>query len=89
VRSELASLVSFRALNLMQSWPMTGLFDLIFCRNVMIYFDQATREKLVSRFAAQLAPGGYLCLGHSESIHPGTAPFRLVGKTIYCKTDAT
>jgi len=88
VQSELASLVSFRTLNLMQPWPMTGLFDIIFCRNVMIYFDQPTREKLVSRFAAQLTPGGYLCLGHSESIHAGTAPFKLVGKTIYRKTDA-
>lgn len=86
LQPEIASLVSFRSLNLLQSWPMNGLFDLIFCRNVMIYFDQATREKLVTRFAAQLAPEGYLCLGHSESIHAGTAPFKLVGKTIYRKS---
>ena len=70
-------------LNLLHAWPMKGPFDVIFCRNVMIYFDQSTREKLVSRFADMLAPGGYLCIGHSESIHAGTAPFKLVGKTIY------
>jgi chemotaxis protein methyltransferase CheR len=55
----------------------------ILCRNVMIYFDQATRERLVERFAQILAPGGYLCIGHSESIHSFGAPVRLVGRTIY------
>jgi chemotaxis protein methyltransferase CheR len=83
IQPDIAHLISFRTLNLQQHWPMSGPFDVIFCRNVMIYFDQSTRERLVSRFAALLAPGGYLCLGHSESIHPGTAPFQLVGKTIY------
>ena len=62
---------------------MSGPFDVIFCRNVMIYFDQPTRERLVTRFAQMLAPDGYLCLGHSESIHGVGAPFQLVGKTIY------
>ena len=85
VQPDVARLITFRTLNLMQPWPMSGPFDVIFCRNVMIYFDQQTRENLVSRFAAMLAPDGYLCLGHSESIHAGTAPFRLVGKTIYRK----
>jgi chemotaxis protein methyltransferase CheR len=82
-RDSLKSLIAFRTLNLLHSWPMKGPFDVIFCRNVMIYFDQPTREKLVSRFSDMLAPGGYLCIGHSESIHAGTAPFKLVGKTIY------
>lgn len=83
IQPDIARLISFRTLNLQQPWPMKGPFDIIFCRNVMIYFDQVTREKLVARFAELLAPEGYLCLGHSESIHAGTAPFRLVGKTIY------
>jgi chemotaxis protein methyltransferase CheR len=83
IQPDVARHISFRTLNLQQAWPMKGPFDIIFCRNVMIYFDQVTRERLVGRFAELLTPGGYLCLGHSESIHAGTAPFRLVGKTIY------
>jgi chemotaxis protein methyltransferase CheR len=83
VKPEVASYVRFALLNLMHEWPMKGPFDVIFCRNVMIYFDQATRERLLQRFADYLAPGGYLCLGHSESIHGPHMSFKLVGKTIY------
>lgn len=85
---DIAQLVSFRTLNLMHSWPMSGQFDIVFCRNVMIYFDQATRERLVSRFGDIVVPDGYLCLGHSESIHGVGGPFRLVGKTIYRRVGA-
>lgn len=61
-------LVTFAELNLMEDWPMQGKFDLIFCRNVVIYFDAETQNKLWSRFSGMLAPGGYLFIGHSERI---------------------
>jgi len=80
---DLRRLVVFRPLNLLGEWPMSGLFDAIFCRNVMIYFDAATKAALVERFTRQLKPGGWLYIGHSESLigaHPG---LRLMGRTIY------
>lgn len=86
VKPELQTMITFRTLNLMGEWPMHGPFDVIFCRNVMIYFDQPTRERLLVRYAQLLADGGYLCLGHSESIHMQHAHFKLVGRTIYRKT---
>ncbi len=85
VKPELSRLVSFGVLNLHAEWPVRGPFDIVFCRNVMIYFDQPTRERLIARFAHVLAEGGHLCLGHSESIHDPNGPFRLVGRTIYSK----
>jgi chemotaxis protein methyltransferase CheR len=85
-KPELSRLVSFGVLNLLAEWPVRGPFDIVFCRNVMIYFDQATRERLLGRFANVLADGGHLCLGHSESIHDANGPFRLVGRTIYSKS---
>ncbi len=83
------AMVRFRALNLIGDWPMRSAFDVIFCRNVMIYFDTPTKERLVERFARQLAPGGYLYIGHSERVSgPATALLDPVGPTIYRRKGA-
>lgn len=78
------AMVRLRMLNLLGDWPMRGHFDVIFCRNVMIYFDSSTKDRLVERFAHQLQPGGYLYIGHSERVSgAATALLDPVGPTIY------
>ncbi|MBI4776596.1 MAG: protein-glutamate O-methyltransferase [Deltaproteobacteria bacterium] len=84
-KDELQKLVHFARLNLMKPFPMKGPFDVIFCRNVMIYFDQPSREQLVSRFFDFLAAGGYFFVGHSESLTGVRHPFKYVGPSIYRK----
>ncbi|MEJ2409068.1 MAG: protein-glutamate O-methyltransferase CheR [Novosphingobium sp.] len=77
-------IVRFRLLNLHGDWPIKGHFDFIFCRNVMIYFDNPTKERLVKRFADVLDPGGFLYIGHSERVTgPAANDLQLVGPTIY------
>ena len=61
-------MVTFAHLNLMDHWPMTGPFDVIFCRNVLIYFSPELKSKILNQFANALNPGGYLMLGASESL---------------------
>ena len=83
VNAQTQGLVHFATLNLMGNWPMQGPFDLILCRNVMIYFDKATQENLVNRFWRLLAPGGHLFIGHSESLSGVENPFQYVQPAIY------
>jgi chemotaxis protein methyltransferase CheR len=79
---EMRRLVSFRELNLMGNWPMKGTFDVIFCRNVVIYFDEPTQARIWSRFAPLLNPGGRLYVGHSERVSD-MARFDTDGLTTY------
>jgi chemotaxis protein methyltransferase CheR len=84
---ELQSLITFRQLNLMDIWPMRGLFDIIFCRNVVIYFNKEKQRVLFGRFANTLTAKGFLFVGHSESLHEICPRFELIGKTVYTRRD--
>jgi chemotaxis protein methyltransferase CheR len=88
IHPRLRELVSIEPLNLLHAWPMRGPFDAIFCRNVVIYFDKPTKQKLFERYAELLGPGGYLFLGHSESMYGLSDAFDLVGRTVYRKRAA-
>lgn len=81
----LREMISFRQLNLLGDWPMQGPFDIIFCRNVVIYFDKATQCRLFARYADILAPHGYLYIGHSETLFKISDRFRSLGGTVYQK----
>ena len=77
--------VIFRSFNLMDPIHFRKKFDLIFCRNVMIYFDRPTKAALVRRFYDATAPGGYLFIGHSESLDKESCPFSYIEPAIYRK----
>ena len=81
--AELKSLITFKQLNLLDPWPMRGPFDVIFCRNVVIYFDKATQRRLFDRMADLQEPGGWLFIGHSENLLNVTRRYKLVGRTVY------
>ncbi|WP_158784806.1 protein-glutamate O-methyltransferase CheR [Pantoea sp. BAV 3049] len=84
VRPELANSIAFAQLNLLANdWALPGPFDAIFCRNVMIYFDKETQEKILRRFVPLLKPGGILFAGHSENFSQISKEFYLRGQTVY------
>jgi len=84
VRPELRNLVTFKQLNLLaDGWPLEGQFDVIFCRNVMIYFDKPTQRKILSRFVPLMKPHALLFAGHSENFLYVSDALRLRGKTVY------
>ncbi len=85
VTDQVRLLVRIARLNLMEEWPMKGPFDVIFCRNVMIYFDKPTQKALVKRFWNLLRPGGHLFIGHSESLMASSQEFRYVQPATYRK----
>jgi chemotaxis protein methyltransferase CheR len=87
IKPSLRNAVRFAHLNLVESFPALGEFPVIFCRNVMIYFDRPTQSSLVRRLADRLEPAGYLFVGHSESLAGIDHPLEYVRPAIYRKPD--
>lgn len=84
VRPELQAMIEFVMVNLVQGdWPFRDPFDMVFCRNVMIYFDAATQRKVLERIHRVLLPGGLLFVGHAENFSESRDLFVLKGKTVY------
>jgi len=88
LKPHVRDLVSVSRMNLMEPWPMKGTFQVIFCRNVMIYFDPPTKKKLVERFWDLLEPGGILAVGSAESIAGLGTRFKTASANIYLKDES-
>jgi len=86
VKPEVRRLVEYRRLNLMEDFAHIGPFPVIFCRNVMIYFDKPTQQELVGRLAGRLEPGGYLLIGHAESLNGIEHPLQYILPAVYRKS---
>ncbi len=86
ITPQVRQLVSIARLNLMDPWPFKGQFDIIFCRNVMIYFDAPTRNALIERFHKLLRPGGILAVGSAETLAGLQTPFTPVQPSVYTKS---
>jgi|CXWL01.1.fsa_nt_gi chemotaxis protein methyltransferase CheR len=82
---DLREIISFKQLNLLEKWPMSGIFDAVFCRNVVIYFDKPTQKVLFDRIADLIKPDGWLYIGHSENLHNVCDRFEPLGHTVYRK----
>lgn len=85
VSKEISSLITFKQLNLISTWPMQGIIDVIFCRNVLIYFTKETQRQIFMGFFRRVPNYGYLFIGHSETMHPDCKQFQLIGNTVYRK----
>lgn len=85
VDESIRKMVRLAWLNLLEPWPMKGSFNVIFCRNVMIYFDRPTQQQLIHRFYELLEPGGYLFVGHSEGLSSIRHEFRYMRPATYRK----
>ncbi|MEJ2565006.1 MAG: protein-glutamate O-methyltransferase CheR [Gammaproteobacteria bacterium] len=82
---ELRDMITFRRINLVEDWPVKGPIDVVFCRNVVIYFDKETQRKIFERFADVMADHSYLFIGHSETLFKVTGRFEMTGSTTYRK----
>ncbi|MDK1288985.1 CheR family methyltransferase [Pseudoalteromonas umbrosa] len=90
VKEQLKSFIYFKRLNLLEPWPMRGPFDLIFCRNVLIYFDKETKDTLFDGYHRMLESShGHLFIGHSETMSKERSDFKNLGKTMYKRIDAS
>ena len=85
VNEDIRRKITFRKFNLMDPFPFKKQFDFIFCRNVMIYFDKQTQQKVVQKFQRYVKPGGYFVVGHSESLSGIKHEFKYIAPTIYRK----
>lgn len=85
VKDSVREMIDFKYCNLMEQWPIDEPLDVIFCRNVMIYFDKETQNKLLDRMTKLLKPGGVLCIGHSETPARSMKDYKLLGRTMYKK----
>jgi chemotaxis protein methyltransferase CheR len=90
VNDDIRKPILFKTLNLMDAdYPFKGTFDIVFCRNVMIYFDGPTRRALVDRIYRYVKPGGYFFVGHSESLPRDTCPFAYLSPATYRKAEGS
>ncbi len=85
ISKKIRKMITYGRLNLKKPWPLSGPFHVIMCRNVMIYFNRKTQQELVSRFRDILEPGGYLFLGHSESVANAEKGFENIRPAVYKK----
>src|SRR6185437_11427337 len=88
VKPEIGRMVEFRRLNLIEAYTLPGIYPVVFCRNVMIYFSKQTQEKVVARMWNYIEPGGYLFVGHSESLTGIAHQFEFVAPALYRKPRA-